>query len=66
MIEDDGVLSLFSYEDGESKDNLKLLDGEVGDRLQAMWKGGKRDLVVVVTAAMGNEMVVEVKDNARD
>ena len=63
---DDKFLSLFSYEDGETKDDLKLPEGEVGEKVERLWKGGKRDLVVTVMAAMGNEMVVEVRDNARD
>ena len=62
---------MFSYEDGETKDDVKVpgqgdfggagKEGDVGAKMMRMWKvEGKRDLSVVVMKSMGCEMVVEV------
>lgn len=64
-IEDDGFLSLFSYEDGETKDDVNVPEGEVGEKAMKLWGSGKRDVAGVVVASMGMEMVVEVKENVR-
>lgn len=64
-VEDDGFLSLFCYEDGETKDDVKVPEGEVGGKVQRLWGARKRDLVVVVLRAMDLEMVVEIKEKSR-
>ena len=36
--------------------------GEVGEKVERLWKAGKRDLAVVVVAAMGMEIVIEDRE----
>merc|ERR1712169_97566 len=50
---DDGFLNLMS-DDGDTKDDVKLPDGELGDKIQADFDEGK-DLLVTIVAAMGEE-----------
>lgn len=41
-ISDDGFLSLMS-DDGETKDDVKLPDGEVGDKITKLFKTEEKD-----------------------
>ena len=66
IVADDGFISLFSYKDGETKDDVQLPKGEVGYRIEKLWASEKRELMVVVLAAMGQEIVVEAKEMSRD
>ncbi|KAA8917306.1 hypothetical protein TRICI_000538 [Trichomonascus ciferrii] len=57
---DDGFLSLMTN-DGDTKDDVKLPENELGDRLQAEFDEGK-DLLVTIIAAMGEEAPVSFKE----
>lgn len=57
---DDGFLSLMTME-GETKDDVRLPDGELGDTLQSAFDEGK-DLNVTIIAAMGEECAISFKE----
>ncbi|KAJ3074853.1 Eukaryotic translation initiation factor 5A [Podochytrium sp. JEL0797] len=57
---DDGFLSLMK-EDGTTKDDVKIPDGELGDQIEKEFQAGK-DLNVTVITAMGEEAVISFKD----
>ncbi|KAJ3101667.1 Eukaryotic translation initiation factor 5A [Phlyctochytrium planicorne] len=57
---DEGFLSLMTS-DGGTKDDVKLPDGELGEKIQAEFSDGK-DLVVTVVTAMGEEMALAYKN----
>ncbi|KAG7930565.1 hypothetical protein KL934_004638 [Ogataea polymorpha] len=57
---DDGYLNLMTN-DGETKDDVKAPEGELGDKLQADFDEGK-DLLVTVISAMGEEACVSYKE----
>jgi translation initiation factor 5A len=57
---DDGFLNLMTA-DGNTKDDVKLPEGDLGDKIQADFDEGK-DLVVTVIAAMGEEQAIQYKE----
>ena len=57
---DDGFLSLMR-EDGSSKDDVKLPEGELGDKIQQDFDDGK-DILVMVVSAMGEEHALSYKE----
>ena len=57
---DDGYLSLM-LASGDTKDDVKLPEGELGEQIKAAFDEG-RDLLVAVIAAMGEEMAMSFKD----
>ena len=57
---DDGFLSLLQ-KDGSSKDDVKVLDGELGDKLTADFEDGK-DLSVSILEAMNEESAIAYKE----
>ncbi|KND04690.1 eukaryotic translation initiation factor 5A [Spizellomyces punctatus DAOM BR117] len=57
---DDGFLSLMNA-DGSTKDDVKLPEGEVGEKMQAEFHDGK-ELLVTVVAAMGEEHALSFKE----
>ncbi|CAI4044212.1 hypothetical protein N7582_003192 [Saccharomyces uvarum] len=60
---DDGFLSLMNME-GETKDDVKAPEGELGDIMQAAFDEGK-DLMVTIISAMGEEAAISVKEAPR-
>jgi translation initiation factor 5A len=56
---DDGFLSLM-LNDGSTKDDVKLPEGELGDKLQEEFDEGK-ELLVTVVSAMGEEHALSCK-----
>jgi translation initiation factor 5A len=60
-IADDGFISLFHGETGETKDDVKVPIGDVGEKLTKLF-GEKKGVLVVIQAAMGDEAVIEVKE----
>lgn len=60
---DDGYLSLMTM-DGETKDDVRAPDGELGDNIQASFDEGK-DLMVTIIAAMGEEAAISFKEAPR-
>ena len=59
---DDGYLSLMTM-DGDTKDDVKAPEGELGEQLQAAFDEGK-DLMVTVISAMDEEAVISFKESA--
>lgn len=57
---DDGFLNLLTG-DGNTKNDLKIPDAEIGQQIQQMFDDGK-DVVVSVISALGIEGVVAVKE----
>jgi len=56
----EGFLNLLTSK-GETKNNLKLPEGEIGDQIKQMFDEGK-DVVISVLSAMGLEGVVAFKE----
>ncbi|KAJ3115488.1 Eukaryotic translation initiation factor 5A [Phlyctochytrium bullatum] len=59
---DEGFLSLMTS-DGGTKDDVKLPDGELGEKIQSEFSEGKEVVVTVVTA-MGEEMALSYKTSS--
>jgi translation initiation factor 5A len=57
---DDGFLNLMTS-DGNTKDDIKLPEGELGSKIQADFDDGK-EIIVSVISAMGEEAVVAYKE----
>ncbi|KAL5339357.1 translation protein SH3-like domain-containing protein [Aspergillus crustosus] len=60
-VTDDGFLSLMD-ESGTTKDDVKVPDGEVGDRINKMFADEGKDCNVVILTAMGEQSCMEVKE----
>lgn len=46
---------------GNTKDDVKVPDGEVGDRINKLFTDEGKDVSVTVMSAMGEEVAVECK-----
>lgn len=57
---DDGFLSLM-LADGSMKDDVKLPEGELGEKLEEEFDEGK-ELVVTVVSSMGEEQALSYKE----
>ena len=57
---DDGYLNLMSN-DGTSKDDVKLPEGELGEQINEAFEEGK-DLMVTIVAAMNEEHALAFKE----
>ncbi|ODV89712.1 hypothetical protein CANCADRAFT_32883 [Tortispora caseinolytica NRRL Y-17796] len=57
---DDGYLNLMTS-DGDTKDDVKVPEGELGDKLQAEFDEGK-ELNVTIISAMGEEAAISFKE----
>lgn len=60
-ITDDGFLSLMS-DNGDTKDDVKVPEGEVGDRINKLFTEEEKDTNVVVLSAMGEEVAMDAKE----
>ncbi|AGO11122.1 AaceriAFR356Cp [[Ashbya] aceris (nom. inval.)] len=60
---DDGFLSLMTM-DGETKDDVRAPEGELGEGIQAAFDEGK-DLMVTVITSMGEEAAISFKEAPR-
>ena len=49
--------------DGDTKDDVKAPEGELGEQLQAAFDEGK-DLMVTIITAMGEEAAISFKESA--
>lgn len=61
----DGFLALFDVAGGEEKIDVKVPEGELGERIREKFKEGK-DYSVLVLGAMGQEIAVEVVEKDRE
>jgi len=60
-ITDDGFLSLMS-DDGTTKDDVKVPEGEVGEKIEKLFKTEEKDTNVIVLTAMGEEVAMDAKE----
>ena len=64
-IEDDGFVALMD-DSGEMKEDLKLPEDEwlkdVTDKIKQIFEEGKKECVVVVVSAMGNEKIISARE----
>jgi len=64
-IEDDGYVSLMT-DAGDVKEDLKLPEDEwlkdVTDKIREIFTEGKKECLVTVVSAMGNEKIISVKE----
>ncbi|EAT86932.1 eukaryotic translation initiation factor 5 subunit A [Parastagonospora nodorum] len=60
-VTDDGFLSLMS-DDGSTKDDVKVPEGEVGTKIQKMFTEEGKDINVIVLTAMGEEAAIDAKE----
>jgi translation initiation factor 5A len=60
-ITDDGFLSLMS-DDGSTKDDVKMPEGEVGDKITKLFREDEKDTNVIVLTAMGEELAMDAKE----
>ncbi|KZZ91185.1 Translation elongation factor, IF5A [Moelleriella libera RCEF 2490] len=60
-ISDDGFLSLMN-DDGDTKDDVKMPDGEVGDKIIKLFKTDEKDTNVIILTSMSEEAAVEAKE----
>jgi translation initiation factor 5A len=60
-ITDDDFLSLMK-DDGDTKDDVKLPDGDVGARILKMFREEEKDVNVIIQTAMGEEAAIEAKE----
>ncbi|RAO74054.1 uncharacterized protein BHQ10_010066 [Talaromyces amestolkiae] len=63
-VTDDGFLSLMD-EAGNTKDDVKKPDGEIGDRIDKLFTEEGKDVNVTVMSAMGEEVAVEAKEGPK-
>ncbi|KAG0091156.1 Eukaryotic translation initiation factor 5A-1, partial [Podila epicladia] len=57
---DDDFLNLMTA-DGGNKDDVKLPDGELGEKITADFEDGK-ELLITIIAAMGEEAAISYKE----
>lgn len=57
---DDGFLSLMTA-DGDTKDDVKIPEGELGEKIQSEFESGK-DLIVSIVTSMGEECCLSFKE----
>jgi translation initiation factor 5A len=60
-ITDDGFLSLMD-DDGSTKDDVKVPDNEIGEKIMRMFKEEEKDCNIVILTAMGEECAMECKE----
>eukprot|EP00178_Gracilaria_changii_P011573 TRINITY_DN3279_c0_g1_i5.p2 TRINITY_DN3279_c0_g1~~TRINITY_DN3279_c0_g1_i5.p2 ORF type:complete len:155 (-),score=33.89 TRINITY_DN3279_c0_g1_i5:47-475(-) len=59
-ISDEGFLTLMDTQ-GNTREDVRIPQGEMGDAIRAKWDGGEGEATVNVCAAMGEEHVVGLK-----
>jgi len=62
-VTDEGFVSLMT-QTGETKDDLRLPEGELGDSIKKAFDDGK-EIIVSVIAAMNEEAVIAMKEQAK-
>jgi len=60
-VTDDGFLSLMS-DDGGTKDDVKVPEGEIGDKIKKLFQEDGKDTNVIVLTAMGEETAIDCKE----
>ena len=65
-IDKGDYMSLFDNENGNTKDDVKLPEGEMGEKIKTVFRKGAKDVFVIILGAMGMEMAVECKEVDRE
>ncbi|EAW08323.1 Eukaryotic translation initiation factor eIF-5A [Aspergillus clavatus NRRL 1] len=60
-VTDDGFLSLMD-ENGATKDDVKLPDNEIGEKIVRMFREEEKDCNVSILTAMGEQAAMDVKE----
>jgi len=60
-VTDDGFLSLMT-DNGDLKDDVKVPEGELGARINKMFKEDEKDTNVIILASMKEESCIDVKE----
>ncbi|KAK5121593.1 translation initiation factor eIF5A [Meristemomyces frigidus] len=60
-ISEDGFLNLLT-DNGEEKNDVKVPDGEVGDKINKLFNDENKDTNVIVLTAMGEEAAIDAKE----
>ncbi|KAK7539353.1 translation protein SH3-like domain-containing protein [Phyllosticta citribraziliensis] len=60
-VTDDGFLSLMS-DDGATKDDVKVPENEVGDKINKLFVEDGKDTNVVILTSMGEEAAIDAKE----
>ncbi|ATY60278.1 Translation elongation factor, IF5A [Cordyceps militaris CM01] len=63
-VSDDGFLSLMN-DDGDTKDDVKMPDGEVGEKIKKLFTEEEKDTNVIILTSMGEQAAVEAKEAPR-
>jgi len=63
-ITDDGFLSLMTSE-GDTKEDVKLPEGEVGQKITKLFVDEGKDTLVTVQTAMGEEAAIDAKEGSK-
>jgi translation initiation factor 5A len=61
-VNDDGFLSLMDLETCDTKDDLRLPDGELGDQIKTAVDKDDNGILVTVVAACGEEAILGMKN----
>jgi len=60
-VSDDGFLNLID-DQGQEKNDVRMPDGEVGDKITKLFKTEEKDTNVTVQTAMGEEAAIDAKE----
>ncbi|KAK4100824.1 translation initiation factor eIF-5A [Parathielavia hyrcaniae] len=60
-ISDDGYLNLMTG-DGDTKDDVRMPEGEVGAKITKLFKDDEKETLVTIQTAMGEEAAVDAKE----
>jgi len=60
-ISDDGFLNLID-DNGQEKNDVRMPDGEVGDKITKLFKTDEKDTNVTVQTSMGEEAAIDAKE----
>ncbi|KAK4204109.1 translation protein SH3-like domain-containing protein [Triangularia verruculosa] len=63
-ISDDGFLSLMTT-DGDLKDDVKLPEGEVGDKIKKLFVEEEKDTLVTIQTAMNEQAAIDAKEGTK-
>ncbi|KAI1003849.1 hypothetical protein K3495_g4361 [Podosphaera aphanis] len=63
-VSDDGFLSLMS-DDGVTKDDVKIPEGEIYEKINKLFVTEEKDTNVIVLTAMGEQAAIEAKEAPR-
>ncbi|KAK5653856.1 hypothetical protein OQA88_7780 [Cercophora sp. LCS_1] len=62
-ISDDGFLNLID-DSGNEKNDVRMPDGDVGDKITKLFKTEEKDTNVTVQTAMGEEAAIDAKESS--